>query len=367
MIKRMVVMAAVLILLFGGIFGYKYFEGQMVREIITNFTPPPISVSAAKATTGQWDQYLYGTGSLTAIQGIELAAETSGIIRALHFQAGDKVKTGDLILELDDTVEQASLKSAQAQLKLARLNFNRDSALIRKNAISQTRFDETSATFEQAKAAVEQIEATIAKKRITAPFEGSVGIRQVEIGDFLDKGNVIVNLQNLDQMYVDFTLPEQDWPRVKEGQTVLFEVPAYDHILAARVISTAVMVDDNTRNIQIRALTDNPDKKLLPGMFTSVRIMTGERISLVKVPTTAVTYNLYGNTIYVINEVAGNDETRLQVTSRAISTGEERDNEVQIVSGIEAGEQIVTAGQLKLRNNAHVAIVPDAPALQSQP
>ena len=159
----MVVMAAVLILLFGGIFGYKYFEGQMVREIMTGFTPPPISVSAARATTDQWDQYLYGTGSLTAIQGIEVAAETSGIISALHFQAGNRVKTGDLLLELDDTVEQASLRSAKAQLKLAQLNFNRDRALIQKSAISRTRFDETSATFEQAKAAVEQIEATIAK------------------------------------------------------------------------------------------------------------------------------------------------------------------------------------------------------------
>ena len=178
---------------------------------------------------------------------------------------------------------------------------------------------------------------------------------------------MIVNLQNLEQMYVDFTLPEQDWPQVKEGQTVLFEVPAYDHVLAARVISTAVKVDDNTRNIQIRALTDNPDRKLLPGMFTSVRIMTGERQTVVKVPTTAVTYNLYGNTIYVISDVSENDETRLQVTSRAITTGEERDNEVRIVAGINAGEQIVIAGQLKLRNNAHVAIVPDAPALESQP
>ncbi|MGY0219275.1 efflux RND transporter periplasmic adaptor subunit [Endozoicomonadaceae bacterium StTr2] len=366
MIKRMAAMAAVLTLVFGGVFGYKYFEGQMVAKFMSGFTPPPISVSAETAATDTWDQYLYGTGSLNAVQGIELAAETSGIVKALHFKAGDTVTQGQLLLELDDSVEQANLRSAQAQLKLAKLKYKRDQELVRKNAISQTKFDETSAALEQAVASVEQIKATIAKKRITAPFDGKLGIRKIEIGDFLDKGKIIANLENLQQMYVDFTIPAQDWPQVKNGQRVLFEVPAYNDTLTATVISTAVKVDDNTRNIQIRALTDNPQEKLLPGMFASVRIVTGDQLPVVTIPATSIAYNLYGSTVYVVTESSNEaGEASLQVISRTVTAGEKRDGRTAILAGVKAGEQVVTAGQLKLRNNARVTLVPEAPAAPS--
>lgn len=285
------------------------------------------------------------------------------------FESGQKVKAGQPLLQLDSAVESALLETAQADLGLAQLDFGRGSQLVDSRAISKGEYDRLSAQLQKNKATVNQLKASLAKKRILAPFSGTIGIRQVDVGDYLASGTMVATLQDLSSLYVDFFLPEQSVPKIALGQPIQVIVAAYPTQSFPGTISAInPKVENSTRNILVRATLANPDGKLLPGMFASLQVMLPDPQKHIVVPESAITYTLYGNSLYVVGQKKAEDGTLekddkgqpiLIAERRFIETGERRDGLVMINKGVQSGEQVVTAGQIKLDNGAHIAISDD--------
>lgn len=374
--RRMLIMLGVVLLLVLILGGYKAFA---IYQQIQMFSAPkpPISVAATEASERAWQNRLPAVGSLKALQGVDLSLEIAGTVKALQFESGQKVSKGQLLLQLDSDVETALLGTALADLGLAQVDYNRGSQLVGSQAISKGEFDRLSAQFKRNKAVVDQLKAALAKKSINAPFSGTIGIRQVDVGDYLASGTVIATLQDLSSLYVDFFVPEQSIPKLSIGQQVLVSVAAYpqEHFPAS-ISAINPKVEDSTRNVQVRATLANPDGKLLPGMFTSLQVLLPDPQPQVVVPESAVTYTLYGNSVYVAatkkpekaEDGKTQDNTQAQPTliaeRRFVETGERRDGLVVISKGLKAGETVVTAGQLKLTQGAPISISPDK-ALQA--
>ncbi|MDE1462158.1 efflux RND transporter periplasmic adaptor subunit [Spartinivicinus poritis] len=378
MFKRLAIMVLLLTIIFGGIFGYKVFEKKMVGEYFANFTPPPITVSATKSQAETWQPEIHAIGTLQAVNGVELATEVSGMVQSIHFESGQLIEKGQLLVQIDDEVEQATLKSQQAQLKLAKLNYTRDKQLLTKKAIPQTQFDLSSAELEEAIANMEKTKAIIAQKKIRAPFSGKIGIRLINLGEYINAGASIATLQNIDSLYVDFSLPEQFYPKLYVGQQVRFDIDAYpDKHFIGKVSALNAKVDPNTRNILVRANVDNADHKLIPGMFADLAVLEKASIQVVTVPVTAVTYSLYGDSVFIITEQTNkatdskpannsspnstteadkNEAPALVVNRKYIKTGPQQNGNVAVLEGLKAGDQIVTSGQLKLSNGARIVI-----------
>lgn len=350
MLKRMILMLIVVALVFGGIFGFKFmFSAQQ----FANFTPPPRVVSADYAKEEIWQPYLSSIGTLSAVNGVDLSSEVDGKVKVIHFQSGLQVKAGDLLLEIDDEVEQANLKSLEARLKLARLNYRRDEKLIEKKLTSQEQIDRSRAELDEVVALVEQTRATIAKKKIRAPFSGKIGIRQVDLGQFISAGEMLTNLQAVNNLYIDFNLPEQDFTRIYMDQRLVFSVDAYpDQEFVAQVIAINAKVDPNTRNILVRARFDNTDQRLVPGMFASVKLILDQSNSVVTLPQTAVSYSLYGETVFVVQRQG----SEMIAQRRSVVTGMTQNDRVAIMSGVNRGDLVVTDGQVKLKNGTPLVI-----------
>ncbi len=350
---RMVLMLAAVTLVFGGLFIYKHFEQKMMAEGMASFTPPPSMVEFSTAQVELWRPSLTSIGTLSARQGVDIKTETPGLVSDVLFQSGQQVDKGALLIQLDDDIEQANLNSYLASEKLARLTWDRDRTLLKKNAVSQTQFDKSSASLDEARAAVEQTKATLRKKKVEAPFSGQIGIRRVEPGDYVQEGTLVATLQNLDQLYVNFSLPEQDYPALYIGQDISFTVQAWpDKAFSGQVNAINARVDSSTRNIEVRALVKNGDQKLIPGMFADIKVLARDEKKVITVPRTAVTYTLYGDSVFVIT----GEQDDLSVRLTQVSTGDIRRDRVEIVSGLEAGDRVVSAGQLTLRNGARVAL-----------
>ncbi|QBF28323.1 efflux RND transporter periplasmic adaptor subunit [Pseudomonas tructae] len=369
--RRMLIMLGVVLLLVLILGGYKAFT--LYQQIQLFSVPKPaISVAATEARERVWQNRLPAVGSLKALQGVDLSLEIAGTVKALLFESGQKVSKGQQLLQLDSDVETALLGTALADLGLAQVDYNRGSQLVGSQAISKGEFDRLSAQFKRNKAVVEQLKAALAKKSIDAPFNGTIGIRQVDVGDYLASGTVIATLQDLSSLYVDFFVPEQSIPKLSIGQQVLVNVAAYPQEQFPGSISAInPKVEDSTRNVQVRATLANPDGKLLPGMFTSLQVLLPDPQPQVVVPESAVTYTLYGNSVYVAvpkeaEKTEGNTQARppLIAERRFVETGERRDGLVVIHKGLKAGETVVTAGQLKLTQGASISISPDK-ALQA--
>ena len=371
LLRRMLIMLGVVALMVLALAAYKGLA--IYREIQQFSTPqPPISVNAAEAVERPWQSRLPAIGTLKAFQGIDLTVEVAGTARDVLFQSGEKVRLGQPLIQMDSEVEQASLATAQAELGLARVEYQRGRNLIARQAISRSEFDRLSAELQKADASVAQLQATLAKKRILAPFAGTIGIRQVDVGDYLASGTTIATLQDLSTLFVDFFLPEQNVPQLAIGQDVRVQVAAYpDQIFEGRISAINPKVEATTRNLLVRASLANPDEKLLPGMFANLQVLLVGETPQVLVPETAITYTLYGNSVYVIEEQAdegdadspasaADGQAVLRVERRFVETGERREGQVVILKGLQAGERVVSAGQLKLDNGARVAIVADA-------
>ncbi|MHC2147381.1 efflux RND transporter periplasmic adaptor subunit [Pseudomonas sp. 210_17 TE3656] len=366
--RRMLIMLGVVLLLVLVLGGYKAFS---IYQQVQMFSAPkpPISVAAAESSERAWQNRLPAVGSLTALQGVDLRLETDGTVKTLQFESGQKVSKGQPLLQLDSDVETALLGTALADLGLAQVDFNRGSQLVGSQAISRGEFDRLSAQYKRNKAVVDQLKAALAKKSISAPFSGTIGIRQVDVGDYLASGTVIATLQDLSSLYVDFFVAEQAVPKLSIGQQVLVSVAAYPQQTFPGTISAInPKVEDSTRNVQVRATLANPDGKLLPGMFSSLQILLPSPQPQVVVPESAVTYTLYGNSVYVAvpkktedGQVLKNAEGQPELIAerRFVDTGERRDGLVVISKGLKAGEQVVTAGQLKLTQGASISISPD--------
>ncbi|CAM3644077.1 efflux RND transporter periplasmic adaptor subunit [Parendozoicomonas haliclonae] len=353
MLKKMLLMLTVTGVLFGAVFGVYFMMMQGMSQGMASYVPPPTAVKAADATQESWHPYLSSIGTLTARQGVDIRSEVSGIIKELNFRSGQDITEGQLLITLDDDVERANLKSFQARKKLAQLTWERDKSLLAQKAISRTQFDQSTATLDEAAAAVEQTLAVLDNKKITAPFSGRIGISRAEAGDYIRDGDKLATLQNIDELYLDFNMPEQDYPKLFIGQTVNFTVQAYpDQVFTAKVDAINAKVDSSTRNIEVRALMDNRDRLLVPGMFADLQVLAEKPVDVITLPETAITYTLYGDSVYVIR----GDAEQLSVELVQIETGDIQGNRVAILSGLEGNEQVVDGGQLKLYNGASVAI-----------
>lgn len=350
--RSYVITTAILILIFGSIAGVNFLQSSGSTE--RNYAPPPIVIAAATSTTETWDQYLDSVGTIKAVNGVALSSETSGQITALNFNSGDVVSKGQLLLVLNDTVEQASLQHQIASLDLATLLYERDAKLVAQKSIPQSQYDRSRANLQRAKAQLTETQARLSQKRITAPFNGTLGIRRVNVGDYISPGTVIASIQDLTELEVDFTLPSQAGPLLAKGQVITVAAAVYpDQQFEATLFAIDSRVDISTRSIAVRAKLMS-GSKLLPGMFVTLRIALQREQQLVTVPETAVTYSLHGNTIFVITPATdGGASTQEPVI---VDVGEVRDGRIAIHSGLEAGQQIVTAGQNKLFRGARVAI-----------
>jgi len=369
--RRMLLMLAVVVIVVLALGGYKAFS---IYKQIQQFSAPkpPINVAVAVVEERSWENRLPAIGSLKAFQGVDLSLEIAGTVKAVQFESGQKVKLGQPLLQLDSDVEKGLLGTAEADLGLAQVDYARGSKLVGDAAISRGEFDKLAATQKKAAATVAQLNASLAKKRILAPFSGTIGIRQVDVGDYLASGTVIATLQDLSSLYADFFVPEQMLPKLAIGQKVQVSVAAYPgSTFDASISAINPKVEDATRNVLIRATLPNPDGKLLPGMFTSLSVILGQDSRELVVPESTITYTLYGNSVFVVGPKKGADgkpennskgEPQLAVERRFVQTGERRGGFVIISKGLQAGEQVVTGGQLKLDNGASVAISADTAA-----
>lgn len=356
--KSMLIMIAALALLFGAIFGVIEGKKRLVASYLASFEPPPVVISAQPVQRERWDITIPAVGTLKAVHGVDLATESSGVVMRLHFRAGDQVAAEAELATLDDRVEAAMLKSLLAQRRLAEINFERDQRLLANKAISRTDFDKTEAQLKDVAAQVERTEAVIARKHLRAPFAGRIGIPAVEIGEFVSEGQEIVTLQSLEMLQVDFALPEQDLPQLASGQRVRCRVQAYpDRVFDGEVSAIDAKVDDNTRNVLVRARVPNTGSMLLPGMFVSVEVVVGDGDALLTVPESAISYNLYGDSVFIVDERSRDDgSTDLVVRRSYVKTGARRDGRVAILEGVADSETVVTAGTLKLDAGARVTI-----------
>ncbi len=358
MLARLILLLLVLGLVFGGIFGWKYHQSREMSARAAT-PPPPATVSAVEVRHENWQPYLYAVGSLVASQGVHVTNEVAGQVRGIRFESGQEVQKGDLLLQLDDSVDQAALEGRLAESRLAKVDFRRKAKLLKDKSVSRSEYDEAKANLDNAEAQVASRRALIEKKQIRAPFAGLLGIRQVDLGEFLAPGSHIVPLEALDPIYVDYALPERNFAALHVGQTVMIEVQAYpEQGFQGRIQALNPGIDPGTRSIKIRAVVENPDARLRPGMFARVRTQLPQRQGLLTLPQTAITYNPYGDSVFVIE----NDDGRLRVQRRQIKTGEVREGRVDVMKGLKLGEQVVSAGHVKLRNGQQVKL-DDVPKL----
>lgn len=366
MAKRMLVMLFVMLLLVGGIFGFRFYQFAQAGKASAAQKPPPVTVSAEAAREDTWEPVLRTTGSLVAVQGVDLSNEFAGVVDAINFESGDVVEKGALLVQLNVDADAAQLRAYQASAELGRQNLERSRRLRESNVNAQADLDATQAQHDQALANVASQQAVIAKKSIVAPFRGRLGIRQVNLGQFLASGTAIVSLQSLDPVYVNFALPQQDVRKVKAGQEIAFTLDAFPGtVFKGRINAFDSRLDEATRTVRVQATLPNPEGQLQPGMFGSVAVLLPQQQKVITVPQSAITYNPYGNVVYVITPDASG---ALIVRQQFVKLGDTRGDQVAIVSGLKVGEQIVTSGQLKLRDGVTVQInnkVP--PSNQPQP
>lgn len=355
---RMVIMLIVVGLLFGAVFGYGAVKSYFIAKFLAGFANQVQTVATMTAGETSWQPGLQSVGSITAVNGASLSAEVGGIVDTLHFESGEDVRKGDLLLTLRANNDPAVLAQLQAQAALAAINAARDEKQLAANAIAQSQLDSDRATLASAQAQVAAQQALIAEKQVHAPFSGRLGIRQVDLGQFLAAGTEIVSLQQLNPVYADFRLPQQALAQVRPGQVVDIGVDAYPgETFTGTVMALDSNVDQATRSIAVRATLDNSKLLLRPGMFANIKVSIGTPQQLVTLPQTAITYNSYGDTVYVVTKSTdANGKPDLIANQVFVTLGETRGDQVAIASGVNPGDVVVVAGQVKLRNGAVVAI-----------
>jgi membrane fusion protein (multidrug efflux system) len=317
------------------------------------------TVSATRAALSQWQPQIEAVGSLRALNGADLSLEVSGVVDSIDFKSGDDVKEGDVLLKLRSEDDVAKLQSLQAVADLNEITYDRDQKQFKLQAVSQATIDTDVANLKNAKAQVAQQQAILDKKTLRAPFAGHLGIRAVDLGQYLSAGTTIVTLQALDPIFMDFFVPQQAVDQIRIGQHVNVKVDAFkDQTFAGEISALNPRVDTSSRNVQIRATLKNADHKLLPGMYATVDIATAAPQDLVTLPQTAITYNPYGNTVYIVDTKGtdGNGKPQQVVRQTFVTTGATRGDQVAVLKGINDGNMVVTAGQIKLHNGSMVQI-----------
>jgi len=359
MTRRMAIMLIVVGATFAAIFGFEAFKARMIEKTIADLRNPPQTVSTITATTQPWQQRLEAVGSVRAEKGADLSSQVSGIVKAIHFKSGAKVAKGTLLIELEAADDIAHLAALKASEELAQLNYDRDTRLLKTDAVSKQTADTDFATLKSARAQVEQQQALVGYKSIMAPFSGRLGIRQVDLGQYIAPGSPIVTLQELDPIFIDFYLPQQALEKIKVGQDVTAKVDTYPGLkFGGKIQAINPLVNTASRNVQVRAAFNNPDEKLLPGMFATIDIDVGTPQHYVTLPKTAIYYNSYGDIVYVIKDGSEAKGGERQRTAQQVfvKTGESRGDQVAVLDGVGPGDIVVTAGQNKLHNGSPVQI-----------
>jgi membrane fusion protein (multidrug efflux system) len=347
----------------GGLIGIKVLQFSAMGEAAAQQVMPPEPVNAIKVREAQWQPRVASVGTVMAVQGTVVRTEAEGIVREIHFEAGSHVKAGDLLVQLDVDVEKTQLRVAEAAAELARASFKRAKDLIGKRNISQADYDQASITLKQSLAQVDNIRALIEKKTLRAPFAGTLGIRSISVGQFLDKGSEVVSLQSLDPVYVDFSVPQQQLGDLSQGLMVSITSDAYpDHVFTGEISALNPNIDPATRNVRVQATLANADGRLRPGMFVEVSLTLAQTNKVLIIPATAVLYAPYGDSVFVIEEDKKDktDKTDskpvLVVRQQFVRLGERQGDFVVVTKGVSAGDQIVSTGTFKLRPDMKVSI-----------
>ena len=359
MTKKIVLTLILVVVLVGALAGIKGLQFKTMFAQGANFAPPPETVTTAEVKPDTWQPTLTAVGSVAAVQGVMLSAEMAGAVKNIAFESGATVRAGELLVELDSSVEQAQLRSALASADLARLNLERARDLRGKSMMSQADLDSAEAQAKQANAQIDNIRAVIAKKTIRAPFAGRTGIRQVNLGQFLDNGAAIVTLQSLDPVYVDFALPQQNLSQLGVGMTVRVTTDAFPgQSFTGKLTAINSEVDAVTRNVRLQATLANPAGKLRPGMYVNIAADLPQTERVLMIPATAVLYAPYGDSVFVVEDKK--DEKTGAVgkvlNQKFVRLGKTRGDFVVVVSGLDVDQTIVTTGVFKLRNGMSVVV-----------
>jgi membrane fusion protein (multidrug efflux system) len=331
----------------------------MMKKYISSATAPAVTVSAVTAVTGEWQPQISAVGSLRAVRGVEVANEIAGLVQSVHFKSGDSVAAGQLLVQLNADSDIAQLQTLTAARELSQSIYERNKQQYLAQAISKASLDADASDLKVKQAQVAQQEAIVSKRTIRAPFAGRLGISLVNPGQYLNPGDKIVTLQALDSIYVDFYLPQQELSRVSSGQAVAAATDTYpDKKYNGKISAISPKVDPQTRNVQIEARIANPRHELLPGMYATIKIQAGAAKRYLTIPRTAVTFNPYGENIYIVEEKGATKDGKpsLFVRQTFVTLGPARGDQVAILKGVKEGERIVTSGQLKLKSGSPVVI-----------
>jgi multidrug efflux system membrane fusion protein len=363
MVRWFIIVGLVLALLVGGLVGFNAFRSHMIAQFFANNKPPPTNVSVAEAKSEVVPNLLTAVGGLAAVHQVDVTSDVSGRITSILFAPGSSVKSGAALVQLFDEPDQADLANFKAQATVAQLQLDRAKQLAARQFGPQSTADQAQATYDQALAGIAKTEAIISQKLVKAPFDGELGMRQAEVGQYLTAGSKIVSLTDLDELYANFTVPEKDSAQLKVDQIVRIKVDAYPgRTFDGKITTIEPQVAADTRNIRVQATIQNPDHVLKPGMFATTTVVLPDKLPVVTVPETAVDYTLYGDSVFLITEKKSDDgKTSLSAVRTFVQTGNRIDGRTEILKGLKAGDQVVAVGQLKLQSGAAVAISKDPP------
>jgi len=358
MAKRMIAMLILMIALIAGLAFIKFRQFQAMAAQFAAMQPPPEAVTTIVAQREEWPATISSIGTVAAVQGVTVSADLPGIVDRIAFDSGKPVKDGDVLVQLDTRQEQAQLAAAEAQLELSRLTFQRMQGLVEQDAVSRAEYDTAAAAFKQAEARIREIHATIARKTIRAPFGGVLGIRAVNLGQYLTGGDAVVPLQSLDPIYVNFGVPQQDASRMRLGRAVRITASDLGSVeFGGRISALDAVVDEATRNVRVQATLANPGGRLRPGMFVQAQVVLGANQPVIALPGSAISYAPYGDSVFVVTDLKDEGGKSYQgVRQQVVKLGGARGDQIAVVSGVQPGEVVVTSGVFKLRNGAAVQI-----------
>src|SRR3954452_13397848 len=361
MVRWFIIVGLLLALLVGGLVYFNYFRGKMIAQFFATNKPPPASVSVATANSETIPNLLIAVGDLAAVHQVNVTSDVNGRITDIMFTAGSSVKAGAPLVQLFDGPEQGDLANFKAQATVAQISLDRAKQLAARQFGPQATVDQAQAAFDQAQAGIAKTEAIIAQKLVRAPFDGDLGVRNVEVGQYLTAGTSIVSLTDLSHLFANFTVTEKDSGQLKVGQTVRVAVDAYPgRTFEGKITTIEPQISTDTRNIRVQATIGNADGILKPGMFATATVVLPDKPAVVTVPETAIDYTLYGDSVYLITEKKEDDgKTSLTAVRTFVRTGNRIKGRAEILKGVKPGDRVVAVGQLKLQSGAAVAISPD--------
>lgn len=351
LIRRLVMLGLFLVVLFGGIFGWRAFVTMKARAAMAAAPPRKVTVSVAPVRQRMWAGRIRATASLKAVQGTMLSPQLGGMVTRINFHSGEEVKSGQLLVQINDSTQRAQLQNDQAALKLAKIKLGEQKRLYKSHNTSKLSLESAQSAYEQASAAVSSDRATLAKLQVHAPFSGHLGLRQVSLGQYVTTSTPVVDLQQWNPIYADFQVPQQDLAVLSTGDRVSLVLPGdHDEHFVGEIDAIGAQVQSGTRNVQVQATFANAHFKLRPGMYGEVSFQVGKKHRVLTVPDSAITYNTYGEYVYVIRK----QKRGLVAKEQTVKTGSTRNGVTVVTQGLKPDESVVTAGQVKLHPGALV-------------